>query len=64
MMTVISLVNLLHVYYKFCILKLISFQDDHEICFVDDEGFRKLSQFDPEGEKMLDRYIAKDKSRE
>jgi hypothetical protein len=31
---------------------------------VDDEGFRKLSEFDPEGEKLLDRYIAKDKSRE
>jgi hypothetical protein len=40
------------------------FQDGHEICFVDEEGFRKLSEFDPEGEKLLDRYIAKDKSRE
>lgn len=38
--------------------------DGHEICFVDDEGFCKLSGFDPEGEKLLDRYIAKDKSRE
>jgi hypothetical protein len=38
-------------------------QDGHEICFVDDEGFRKLSEFDPEGEKLLDRYISKDKSR-
>lgn len=37
--------------------------DGHEICFVDDEGFRKLSEFDPDGEKLLDRYIAKDKSR-
>lgn len=31
---------------------------------MDDEGFCKLSEFDPEGEKLLDRYIAKDKSRE
>jgi hypothetical protein len=46
----------LHVY--------LIFQDGHEICFVDEEGFRKLSVFDPEGEKLLDRYIAKDKSRE
>lgn len=36
--------------------------DGHEICFVDDEGFRQLSQVDPQGEKLLDRYIAKDKS--
>lgn len=36
--------------------------DGHEICFVDDEGFRQLSQVDPEGEKLLDKYIAKDKS--
>lgn len=36
--------------------------DGHEICFVDDEGFRQLSQVDPDGEKLLDRYIAKDKS--
>jgi hypothetical protein len=39
-------------------------QDGHEICFVDEEGFCKLSEFDPEGEKLLDRYIAKDKSRD
>ncbi|PSN42213.1 Glyoxalase domain-containing protein 4 [Blattella germanica] len=38
--------------------------DGHEICFVDDEGFRKLSAVDPEGEKLLDRYIEKDKSRQ
>ncbi|KAL3268855.1 hypothetical protein HHI36_007944 [Cryptolaemus montrouzieri] len=36
--------------------------DDHEICFVDDEGFRQLSQVDPEGNKLLDRYIKTDKS--
>ncbi|XP_043679698.1 glyoxalase domain-containing protein 4 isoform X2 [Vespula pensylvanica] len=33
--------------------------DDHEICFVDDEGFRKLSVPDYPSEKILDRYIAK-----
>ncbi|XP_063239146.1 glyoxalase domain-containing protein 4 [Bacillus rossius redtenbacheri] len=37
--------------------------DGHEICFVDDENFRELSKFDPEGEKLLDRYIAKDLAR-
>lgn len=36
--------------------------DGHEICFVDEEGFTQLSEFDPEGEKLLDRYINKDKS--
>ncbi|KAF2886214.1 hypothetical protein ILUMI_19958 [Ignelater luminosus] len=34
--------------------------DGHEICFVDDEAFRQLSAVDPEGEKLLDRYINKD----
>lgn len=34
--------------------------DGHEICFVDEEGFSELSQVDPEGEKLLDRNIAKD----
>ncbi|XP_014240410.1 glyoxalase domain-containing protein 4 [Cimex lectularius] len=36
--------------------------DDHEICFVDDENFRKLSEYDPESNGMLNRYIMKDKS--
>lgn len=36
--------------------------DGHEICFVDQEGFSKLSEVDPEGEKLLDRYIRSDKS--
>jgi len=36
--------------------------DGHEICFVDDEAFRDLSQIDTEGEKLLDRYIKKDQS--
>lgn len=34
--------------------------DGHEICFVDDEGFSKLSAFDPDGERQLDKYIGKD----
>lgn len=36
--------------------------DGHEICFVDDEGFKQLSKVDPDGEKLLDRYIGKDRS--
>lgn len=36
--------------------------DEHEICFVDDESFRQLSQIDPEAETLLDRYIKTDKS--
>lgn len=34
--------------------------DGHEICFVDEEGFSQLSEVDPEGNKLLDRYIGKD----
>lgn len=34
--------------------------DGHEICFVDEEGFSQLSAVDPEGDKLLDRYIEKD----
>lgn len=34
--------------------------DDHEICFVDEEGFRQLSAVDPDGEKLLERYMKKD----
>uniref|UniRef100_A0A336KJL7 CSON010900 protein n=1 Tax=Culicoides sonorensis TaxID=179676 RepID=A0A336KJL7_CULSO len=34
--------------------------DGHEICFVDEEGFGELSQFDPEGEALLDKHIKKD----
>ncbi|XP_039292908.1 glyoxalase domain-containing protein 4 isoform X2 [Nilaparvata lugens] len=37
--------------------------DGHEICFVGDEQFRKLSEVDPEGDKMLNRYIEKDEKR-
>ena len=38
--------------------------DGYEICFVGDEGFRELSQFDPDGSKLLDQAIAEDKSNE
>ncbi|XP_076752342.1 glyoxalase domain-containing protein 4 [Xylocopa sonorina] len=34
--------------------------DGHEICFVDDEGFRQLSVPDYPSEAILDRYIAKE----
>ena len=36
----------------------------HEICFVGDEGFKCLSQIDPNAEKLLDDAIANDKSDE
>ncbi|XP_008548307.1 glyoxalase domain-containing protein 4 [Microplitis demolitor] len=36
--------------------------DEHEICFVDDEGFRKLSVPDYPSEAILDRFIAKESS--
>ncbi|CAH0555762.1 unnamed protein product [Brassicogethes aeneus] len=36
--------------------------DGHEICFVDDEGFRQLSQVDPNGDKELNKFIRLDKS--
>ncbi|XP_054014102.1 glyoxalase domain-containing protein 4 isoform X1 [Hylaeus anthracinus] len=34
--------------------------DGHEICFVDDEGFRQLSVPDYPSEQILDRYIKKE----
>ncbi|XP_026329262.1 glyoxalase domain-containing protein 4 isoform X2 [Hyposmocoma kahamanoa] len=37
--------------------------DGHEICFVDDESFRQLSQVDPGSDAELDKYIKSDKSR-
>lgn len=36
--------------------------DGHEICFVGDEGFRDLSQVDPEGKRLLDEAMDKDGS--
>lgn len=36
--------------------------DDHEICFVDDEGFRQLSQVDVNGNELAQNFIAKDTS--
>ncbi|EDO47433.1 predicted protein [Nematostella vectensis] len=38
--------------------------DGHEICFVGDEAFRKLSHVDPEGDRLLSEAIAADKSDE
>ena len=38
--------------------------DGHEICFVEDEGFRKLSQIDPTAEEELDKAMANDHSRD
>lgn len=38
--------------------------DGHEICFVDDEAFRELSEYQPQDEKILDRFIKKDESGE
>ncbi|KAJ2952959.1 hypothetical protein O0L34_g7334 [Tuta absoluta] len=37
--------------------------DGHEICFVDDESFRQLSQVDPDSDRELDKFIKSDKSR-
>lgn len=37
--------------------------DGHEICFVDDESFRQLSQVDPTSDADLDKFIKADKSR-
>lgn len=34
--------------------------DGHEICFVDEEGFGKLSMVEDDADKMLDKYITKD----
>ncbi|KAK4875996.1 hypothetical protein RN001_012418 [Aquatica leii] len=36
--------------------------DDHEICFVDDEAFKQLSQIDLDADDLLEKYIEKDKS--
>lgn len=38
--------------------------DGHEICFVGDEGFRQLSQVDPEANNLLEKSLADDKSNE
>lgn len=34
--------------------------NEHEICFVDEEGFSQLSEFDAKGDQLLTKYIAKD----
>lgn len=38
--------------------------DGHEICFVGDEGFRELSQVDPEANEKIEKSIEEDKSEE
>lgn len=38
--------------------------DGHEICFVGDEAFRELSMMDPNGNDLLDKAMAEDKSDE
>uniref|UniRef100_G1NVR4 Glyoxalase domain-containing protein 4 n=2 Tax=Myotis lucifugus TaxID=59463 RepID=G1NVR4_MYOLU len=38
--------------------------DGHEICFVGDEAFRKLSKMDPTGNQLLEDAMAADKSDE
>jgi lactoylglutathione lyase len=38
--------------------------DGHEICFVGAEGFRELSQVDPEADNLLNQALAADKSDE
>ena len=38
--------------------------DGYEICFVGDEGFRMLSQFDPKAEDYLTKSLSEDKSDE
>lgn len=38
--------------------------DGHEICFVGDEGFRQLSQVDPEANALIEKSMAEDKSNE
>lgn len=42
---------------------MLLFQDEHEICFVDDESFRVLSEVDPKAEASLYKYIEKDEKR-
>lgn len=34
--------------------------NEHEICFVDEEGFGALSEYDANGEQSLEKYIKKD----
>ena len=41
---------------------IVADPDGHEICFVGDEGFRDLSAFDAEGDRLLDEAMEGDKS--
>jgi hypothetical protein len=47
------------IHYLFVLL-----QDGHEICFVGDEGFKDLSQVDPQGNQLLNDAMEADKSKE
>lgn len=38
--------------------------DNHEICFVGEEGFADLSQVDPKGDQLLEEALKADKSKE
>lgn len=38
--------------------------DGYEICFVNDDGYRDLSQMDDNGDELLDQALAADKSKE
>lgn len=44
------------------ILMSFNFQDKHEICFVDKEGFGELSAVDPKADAELTKHIKADKS--
>lgn len=43
---------------------IVADPDGHEICFVGDTGFRDLSQFDPNGDVLLNKAMEEDKSDE
>ncbi|KAJ7995575.1 hypothetical protein DPEC_G00246010 [Dallia pectoralis] len=43
---------------------ILADSDGHEICFVGDEAFRKLSKMDPMANALLDKAMAEDKSDE
>lgn len=39
---------------------ILSDPNELEICFVDDEAFTQLSEFDPSSDKELDKYVEED----
>lgn len=42
------------------LFEMMPIQDGHEICFVGDESFRKLSCVDPEAERLLSEATSHD----